>query len=412
MSTELLKGVFKTFAPIEVDNQLLKNLASYVSNITHKNQEHIAFFGGNLFGVQIVRFTQHERDTWFNDIIGIDEYTLNDQIVAQCQRVKAIKMQWEVSSDVFNLSAVWVLYCIQNAKGLDEKKKHEAMMAVLFVLQFKFFSSRYFRYFRYPADKAIAEAAYSMLSMRFGIKQAGSWLKYFNTRSEEILGDKGIHSKVIDKMHDDDAVVYMLNDTQGRIREVLKLLYDNYLVAREKGARIASTSMLVEHDGEAALRDQTNSFTNYITYIKSVLPDQNSFIKHELVELVEQIMPTMPPKYFQQTLVWMSANSTANMANKINALLEDTLIHCFDYLSEDKGIVRNTHDIAGLLSRLRGVYRSAKSSDPALLKIREDCESIVEKATQLRNESVVSSVRTGVLLYICLRAMTKRHYTS
>lgn len=412
MPTTHFKSVFQEYAPINVDNNFLKHLANYVSAITHKNQEHIAFFGGNLFGVQLVRFTQHERDTWFNDIVGVDEYTLNDQIVEQCKQVKAIKMQWEVSSDVFNLSAVWVLHCIQTAKGLDEKKRQEALMAVLFVLQFKFFSSRYFRYFRYPADKAVAEAAYSMLSMRFAIKQAGNWLRFFNMRSEEILSDKGIHTKVIDKMHDDDAVVYMLNDTQGRIREVLKLLYDNYLVAREKGARIASTSMLVEHDGEVALRDQTNSFANYITYIKSVITDQNSFIKQELTELVEQIMPTMPPKYFQLTLVWLSANATSNAANKINALLENTLIHCFDYLSEDKGIVRNTHDIAGLLSRLRGVYRSAKSTDPMLLKIREDCESIVEKATQLRNESVVASVRTGVLLYISLRAMTKRHYTS
>lgn len=412
MPTTHFKGVFQEYAPINVDNQFLKQLANYVSNITHKNRDHIEFFGGNLFGVQLVRFTQHERDSWFNDIVGVDEYTLNDQILEQCKQVKAIKMQWEVSSDVFNLSTIWVLYCIQNAKGIDEKKKHEAMMAVLFVIQFKFFSSRYYRYFRYPADKAVAEAAYSMLTMRFAIKQAGNWLTFFNNRSEEILNDKGIHSKVIDKMHDDDAVVYMLNDTQGRIREVLKLLYDNYLVAREKGARISSTSMLVEHDGEAALRDQTNSYTNYITYIHSVLTDQNSFIKQELTDLVEQIMPTMPPKYFQQTLVWLSANANSNAGNKIKQLLENTLIHCFDYLSEDKGIVRNTHDIAGMLSRLRGVYRSAKSSDPMLLKIREECESIVEKATHLRNESVVASVRTGVLLYISLRAMTKGYYTS
>lgn len=411
--SSLIKAVFDEGCQGTVaDTKLAGTIAAYVARLTHKNEDHISFFGGNLFGVDVVRFMPADRDAWFDDIIQSDEFGLDDALIKQGQTILAIQKQWQVSSDVMNLSSVWLLHHIHISPKLSDKQKHEASMAVLLVLQFKFFTSRLQQHFRYPADRAIAEAAYKELTFKYTIKQYGTWLKLFNARSEEILSEQSIHRDVIRKMDNDLKIVYMLNDIQGRIRDMEKNLYGVYLKVRDQGIKISSQSMLVEHDGEEALRDKTNGLASHVTYLLSVVGDQNSFIKAELAKVIEQIMPTMSPKHFLTTLVWISANSSSSYGGSIRELLENTLVHSFDYLSEDRGIMRNTSDLTGMLARLRGVYMSSRSTDPALLKIREQCETMVGKAISNKNNSVLSSVRTGVLLYITLRAMTKKHYTA
>jgi hypothetical protein len=57
------------------------------------------------------------------------------------------------------------------------------------------------------------------------------------------------------------------------------------------------------------------------------------------------------------------------------------------------------------------VYTSARSTDPILFEIREETEKIVKLATGTRNVSLLSPIRTGVLLYITLRALAMRHYS-
>ena len=65
-----------------------------------------------------------------------------------------------------------------------------------------------------------------------------------------------------------------------------------------------------------------------------------------------------------------------------------------------------------MLSRLRGVYMSSRSTDPILIDLRERTEKIVEIATNNKNPSNLASTRTGVLLYIVLRTFTMKHYAN
>jgi hypothetical protein len=54
---------------------------------------------------------------------------------------------------------------------------------------------------------------------------------------------------------------------------------------------------------------------------------------------------------------------------------------------------------------------SSKSSDVNLLRIRDISQNIVKRATTTKNENMVSSLKTGLLLYIVLRALTMNHYS-
>ncbi len=392
---------------LDIDAKLIKRIQNFQVGFVNKNADHIAFFGGNLLGVQVVRFTDGDRDRWFDEILEVVEGPLDERLLA----LPLVNAEFHVSSDTMNLSCVWLAHAIFNSKALSDKQKHDAIIDVILVLQYKFLTSRLFRHFRYPADRAVAEATYAQLSYKYAIKIHGSWSALLNARAEDIMSENSIHYKTITHMDDDAQVIYMLNDTQGRIRDLLKNIYDVFLTVHKQGGKVLSVSSVIEHDGVEILKDRSKNLLAYGRYLNSIISDRNSFIREELVQIIEKLMHTMPPRLFMETLEFMSTNYRQAGATEIEEVLNETLVHSFDYLSENRNAVKNTADLPGLLGRLRGVYMSSRSTDPTLFSLREKVEKIVKQATGNKSESIVSSVRTGVLLYLVLRAFTMKHYS-
>jgi hypothetical protein len=390
-----------------IDTNFIKKLALFRLRWLQKNPDHIEFFGGNLTGVQVVRFTDQDRDQWFDEILHVDEHHLTEELL----QLPTVNAEHKVSSNTMNLSCAWLLHAIYVSPKLDKTLKHQGMLDVALILNYKFLTSRLFRHFRYPADRETAEATYASLSNKYAIKQLGSWNAVLNQRSEDLISPDSLHINTIAKMDNDLLVIYLLNDTQGRIRDMLKNIYDVFLTVHHQGVRIHSTSSIVDYDGEAVLRDKSRNLLAYTRYLHAIVTDQASFIREELFGIIEKLMYTTPPRLFRETLAWLSDNYRQSGAKKIEELLNEVLIHAFDYLAEERNMAANHVDLPTLLARLRGVYTSSRSIDPALFSLREKAEWCVRKATGNKNESVIASVRTAVLLYIVARTMTMTYYT-
>jgi hypothetical protein len=196
------------------------------------------------------------------------------------------------------------------------------------------------------------------------------------------------------------------------LRKTLKLIAGIHYQINASGKRIIAVSQTVEHDGKEILKDKTKSLANYTRYIQSVIPDKSSFMREELLTVVEGMVQTMPPHLFRGTLEWLSENFQGHHAHRLQALIQEIMVHCFDYLAHNTDSLKNPHDLPGLLARLRGVYTAARSTDPVLMEIRHNTEQLVKDATGTRNVSLLPPIRTGVLLYIVLRSLAKRHYAS
>lgn len=404
-----IKGVFDDeCSRLDVGPRLAKRLHQYQVSFVNKNEEHIEFFGGNLLGVQVVRFTPADYDRWFEEILQTDDGPLEERLLA----LPTVNSEWHIASDTMNLSCAWLVHAIATSSKLKGKEQHEAMVDVILVLQYKFLTSCLYHYFRYPADKATAQATYAQLSHKFAIKQYGSWSAMLRARAENVVAHDSIHFRAINKMDQDKDVTYLLSDTQGRIRDTIKNIYAVFMNIHTSGVRVHSTSAVIEHDGVEILKDRSKNLLAYGRYINEIITDKNSFIREELLVIVEKLMHTMPPRLFRQTLEWMSDNYRATGDNQIEEVLNETLVHSFDYLSDNRSAVRDSHDLPGLLSKLRGVYMSSRSTDPSLFSLREKMEGIVKLATENKNHSIIASVRTGVLLYLVLRSFTMRHYTA
>lgn len=391
---------------LAIDANLIKRLRLYESAFVTKNSDHIEFFGGKLLGVNPVKFLPSDRMRWFEEIILADEVHLEQELRA----LPTVNEDWIVSSDTMNLSCAWLTHAIYVSPKLTPELKHQGMISVMLVLQYKFLTSRLHQHFRYPADRAVAEATYAALSEKFLIKRYESWAALFRGRAEDIIAKDSPHYETIVKMKDDDGVIYLLNDVQGRIRDMLKNIYDVFLRVHNSGQRINSASSVSEHDGEKILKDRTATLTAYTRYLNEIVTDKHSFIRPELVSVIEKLVHTAPPKIFNETLNWISDQYRKNGAGVIEQVLNETLIHSFAYLDEHRQYIRGNPHLPDLLTHLKGIYGSSRSTDPTLMQLRERAEKVVTMATGNKNASVVASVRTALLLYLVARTLTMSHY--
>lgn len=404
-----IKAVFREGCPdLTVDRQWCRKLHAYTQSFANKNEDHIAFFGGNLIGVHPVRFRVEDRNRWFDDILETDDLALEDEL----HKLDAIVPSRQVSADVMNLSCLWLVHEIYVSPHLSPREKEEAMIDTIMALQYKFITSILAYFFRYPADEAVATATYAALSKKFGLKVYGSWGALLHARALDILAKSSIHYKTYTEFNDDLAIVYMVNDIQGRIKDIIKNITDVfYLVAKDPKGLIRTTANTVSFDGVSHVKDLKRSYPTYRRYLHSVIGDRQTFIKDELIKVVSSAMQTMPEKLLVEALSYMSVNYGPKGDPDIEQLVDATLTHVFDYLSTNRNVIKNQNDIGGLLAKLRALYMASRTTDPVMLGLRELGESVVQRSVRSKNASVIAATRTGVLLYIVLRSFTMHHYS-
>ena len=401
-----LKGVFEKHCPnVKFDSRLAKAIKRYAMAFVTKNEEHIQFFGSILLGVYKVRFLDDDRLAWFDDILDCDEIALD----AELHSLPTINESFVVSSDSMNHSFIWLLHGFHHTKLCSVQEIHSVKVAIVSIMHYKFISSLMAWYFKYPADKEIALATYSSLSKKFDLKQYGSWGALITARAESIVANTGLHFNTYVRYDTDKDVVYMLNDIQSRIRELVKALTHEFMRIKEQNERISSSSSTVELEGEKVIRDRVKAFTVYRRYLQGVIGDRNSFIKPQLVTIVSDAMSGAPEAAITDALVFVHEHYNDHAHAYVADLVDEVLLHAFDYIQR-KGILIN--DLQLIVSKLRAIYTASRSSDPSVLKMRSLSDQLVEHSVKSRNDTVKAGVRTSVLLYILLRALTKNYYTT
>lgn len=404
-----VKSVFSEATEhLTFDKNLLKAIHGYAIYFVNKNPDHIAFFGGNLLGVHTIRFKEEDKDRWFDDVLDIDEYFLKDEF----HSLEKINSEWKVSSDVFYLSCAGLLNKIYNSPDLSQKEKEEGMVDVLLIMQYKMITSIMFHMFPYPADPGVAAATYAALSMKFSLKVYGTWNKLLEARSRDVISHDSVHIKTITDMDDDVAVIYLLSDIQTRLRHIVKVMKSVFENIRQtKGKFVSTNNIGLDIEGKTFIKDKSRAYNTYKRYLHETVSDKSSFVKLELVQIIGKAMHTMPESFLHDSLNYMVENYRYRNDTLVENILDETLLHTIDYISSNKNLNIGEHDLAGLITKLKAVFMSSRSTDPTLLKIRTDIEKMVSKAIKSRNPSVIASVRTGVMLYIILRAFTMKHYS-
>lgn len=402
-----LKKMFDTYASyVEIDQALADRINNFQISFVNKNEDHMAFFGGNLTGVQVVRFTVDDLNRMYSDVFMIDDIEIEEKLHA----LPVIHVERIVSSDVFAHICMWMIHKVMTSK-LNKKTIERTIQSLNLIILYKFLTSLLFNYFRFPADPQIAAATYAQLSNKFAIKQHGSWSALLENRTKDLCSESGLHYKTLYNYMDDSAILYAITDTQSRIRDMLKNIYSEFMKTYERGNRIRTSTNSFEYEGEQILKDKTKNLGSYVNYIYSILPEQSTFVKDEILDALEGVVHTAPRKLVAQTLEWISNNYRYHSSKDIEELVKVTLLHSFNYLSDNRTVMKNNANLIDLSIRLKGIYMSSKTNDSETKRIRELSESLVRKATTTKNSSLIISVRVAVLLYIVIRAFTMHHYS-
>lgn len=411
----LIKKVFdEELVDLKIDKPLLKKIVKLHANFITKTSDYVEFFGGALTGVHIVRFTDDDRNRFFEEILDIDETVLEEKLYNLRDEYgkPVVNEEFQVGGDVFSISCIWLIHAISESRYLSDEDKHTAELCICLYMIYRFFTSRYFRHFKFPAEKAKALATYEALNNKFILKQKGNWGETLKYISENAISESGVHRETIKNMSNDIKVINMVTDIQGRIRDMLKNIYQVFLNIHNSNVKITANSAHIETDGEYVLKDKKNALANYTRYIKTVVPDKNSFIKNELVSVICNAMHTMPEKLFVESLEWASDNYSYMNDNIIDKALDATLHHAFDYLSEHNTLLSHRTNLMDITSKLRGTYMSSRSNDELISAAREYTREVITSSVKTKNESIIASLRTGWMLYVVLRAITMKHYTN
>ncbi len=403
-----IRGVFEEYCgDIKIDRRFVRMLRQMRLAFVNRNSDHVQFFGGNLLGVYPVRYRTSDREQWYDEVLEANE----SDLVKAVKDLDSIDPTWVRASDPVNLSVVWLMYRIHNSSALSARDKEQGLMDVLLMLQYKFISSIMSHFFPYPADHAVAVATYEALSRKFDLKKYGSWQALLEARAEAIMARSSIHYTTYTKMTDDDAVVYMVSDIQARLREIVKKTSAVFYRVKEQNLRISSTSSTIEIDGMSEILDRQRDHSRYTRYLHSIITDKPTFIRQELVDVVGDVLHTMPERYLKETLEYCSDNYGAKGDKRIEKLIDETLLHAYEYLSNNRGVMSGPSDLGSLITKLRNIYMASRMSDPVLIGMRDLAEGIVKDSISSRNKAVMASVRTGLQIYLILRAFSMNHYT-
>lgn len=407
MSKLLLKDVFEELNPdLLIDKRVVDRIQQILHSFINRNPDHSAFFGGNLLGVQVVKMLESDQYNFVAELLDIDPESTQKRIY-QCTD---INKDFEVSSNVFNVSCMYLCHRIATSK-LDKKLKEQAINDVLTFLQIKFVTGRLFRLFPYPADKAVAEATYASLTNKYAIKEHGTWLNWLRYRSKELMQPGSKTWQSIFNFEPNYGVVLTLNTAQTQIRSMLKFYRRAMEQVRVSGGKIVSASSIISVEGVEMIRDKNNTVQKHLQYLRSVVSDVDSFVRGELVNLICKIQPSAQERYLVNSLRLMSANYYKNNHAEYERVFELLLVHAADYLSASRNTSRTSNDLGTQLIKLRGAYTSARSTDTDLLDLRESFEKLIKPAVDSKTASVLASVRTAVMLYLIARAYTMNHYT-
>jgi hypothetical protein len=391
------------FSHVRFDSKLAKAVYHYQVGYVNSSKDYLEFFGGNLLGVQRIRFKDSDVTRFFDEVLNVDYYHLNTEL----KKVSDINHTFKVASDTLNLTLLYVIHKFATSKLINDTIKYEGMYNTALIFFYRCMAALISDYFKFQADPNVVQTAYANLSNKYLIKQLGNWQKVMDYRASELVALDGLHRDSIVKFPNGEIVMRVIADSQGRIRDMIKNYYSEIDKAKKQGDIITTTSSTyLDLEGEETIKEKTKSIESHITYMRNIIIDKHSFINEDLLGVINRINTNTSYKKIRETLAWMSDHSNEHkFHNLIDEFLSLTIIHSF-YLIQNQIPGSNLRDYPHILNNLKNLYLSTRSSDAELEKIRELGAEIVKLSSHKKaGESLIMATRTSVILYISLRTL-------
>lgn len=406
MESNYKQIVEKYTTEVKVDNALAQRLNRFVNNFINKDEDHINFFGSNLTGVHSIYFTTLDKNELMIDVIG----NVNDGAIRrEIKALPYVGSTWVVATEPVTVVCIYLAYRFYNST-LPQKVKEQAMLDCAMIVHFKFITSLMNHYFQYNIPMATALASYSALSRKFTLKDEGTWYKTLKRRCEDFLFNQDTWHEQIHTFEPDEELIKMFSDLQVRMRSMVKNIAEVTYRLHGAGVGVDSESSTVETDEGLKVRDVQRLHSVYKDYLMATVVEPRALIKSELVHIIGEAITTMPEGPVFQILTYLSELVRTNDRNAYK-LIDESMMFLFNYLQREGKQDNSLSNITLLLEKLKNLLTASKTKDHTILELRRLSEKVVLKGSPIRNKAAVSGLKTGLILYLILRAITKHHYS-
>lgn len=412
MSYRDLKEIWSTLSPVKVDKNFKKVVYKFKQQFWTKNAEHVGFFTGHYFGVHRPKWMQGDSEYWLDDVLMVDEDEISEAIYA----LPTINKDYKVSSNILSIGMLWLMYLVQQSNQLNQKEKDDLKVTLMEILIARYLTSIMDRYFsRAPTSVEIAEETFKRLSKRFDLKEAGSWGNFVRKRAEGLtLGENTQASKYgrqeVFETFEDNLVVQKLNTTKTRLNNTIVEINSVFRQVLEDKATIERTSSIKNGESGAYISDLTVGGGVYTAYSDRIFLDKRSFIKEELLAVIEKSIPTINSKVFRETLEWMLNNQYDKKWHRdINDVRTRILLYGVSVMQEE-GL--STLDMVTVGQRLRQNFMSGKTMDPELVWCRKTVDKILVHIHPRLKGKLISMERTALLIYFAIRPLAMSYYNN
>lgn len=404
-----LAEVFKHhFKDVKFDNKLAVDLYKYHIYMSTMNAEHIQFFGGNLLGVNTLRFVPRDVRKFFDTVINV-EYTALEKDI---RSLDTIYHENTISGDIFNLTLFYIIHRFYTTQLLPEPRRMRAAYDTALIFCYRCTFALTNARFRYAVDPKVAQAAYANLSNKHLIKQLGTWKKLCDYRATRLVektskqGKPGQNYARLYLFNDDIEVTSMIQDSQGRFKSIFRSYYDEFDKVHSDGESIAVTAAtIVDADGDIVLKERTKGTESYVNYARDLINDTIGFLDKDLMTVVVDMNKNTSFRMVNSTLEWIANAYHDPKYNKlIDQFITDVVVQGMYYIEYNIPVSKKK-DVPFIMTTLMNMFLSTRSKDPQLLAIRDQGEKLLRASDKGISNSLMTATRSAVILYIILRVM-------
>lgn len=411
--THHIRDILQSEFPLTITPELARQLIKMVMMFEIRD-EHPLTLNSQMFGVNKFIFMTRDRQMIF-DILNINE----EDVVRVVEKIPSINREFKVVSDAFNVLCVYTAHAILQS-SLPINLKHDTVISVLNYMQYKLMGSAVNHYFPHGANYEIMQTVVESLSMKFSVRQAGSWKKVITERSETMAFDTKAHHNTLLKFDNDRYILYLISDTSTRIRSQLKIITAEYYATRDTKNFISSHSSTTTLDGVQILRESADSFSMISSALFNKILIKSSFIDEQYIKMVQTSVPRLNTSIIRRMLVTIADEARSQMEQGttrktkqlhgtevcigIEILLEYIVHVIYSTAIHNKSV--NINSKIAIYNNARNIMTASRTNNKELIIVRASLEDLFKRTRISSRESTISGLGIVFMLYITLMSFS------
>lgn len=395
------------FANVKFDDKLFRRLTQNNIEYISGNEERAQLFSGRNIGCYFIKYTQYDKNIFYNNLFGLEFDDINDEI----EKISSIPKHFKIARDDVNLMCFYIAHRFLSNPDLDEKQQMAYAREALNYFNYRTLVLLSSTYFIYPISEDKATSMSERLSNKYIIKKLKNWNEYCQYRSDEYLDSKFL--TLLRKMDSDDELPNAITDLFGRTKDTIKNIYGEFTEMLESDEVIKSRQATVKDgEGNMQLADRIDSVQRYTGRVDTMLSDKTVMIKKDHITVVVDILSNLSYRDMHECLdhLFEFAFSSRKAHDRVHTHFKDILVNAMEYLQRNEVYLHSKTNVLDIMNSIVGNVLYARGTEVSVHRVKSEGEQLIKAVYKHHKDSLsdrtLKSVRNGLYLYVVLTAFT------